>query len=304
MPKPAHPRRTKMPTVSLIGCGNWGTALALALRSAKVPLHEIILSDTALSKRATAKRTRHLAATTGARLTTLSNAAFDADILWIVTPDAAISSVAKKLAAILSRKHSTQPIVFHSSGALPSAILAPLTNIAAVHPLMTFPTASTTFQLQPGVPFAIEGDPRAVRAARTLILALGGEPFVLPAKNKPLYHAFGAFSSPLLVAALTAAVETAVAAGASPQQARRRMRPIVERTVANFFADGPAKSFSGPIARGDSTTVARHLQALHAHPPLLALYRELTAYALHALPAKNRKQIEARYRTPLKKSRK
>lgn len=233
-------------------------------------------------------------------LTTMAGAALAADVLWICTPDAAIASVADQLVSTLAHTSRRKPpIVFHSSGALASTELAALqtigASVASVHPLMTFPKRSLSRAKQPHqlvhVPFAIEGDPRACHAARKLVRAIGGEAFTLSPKNKPLYHAFGAFASPLLVALLTAAMETGVAAGFTQEQARRRMRPIVERTVLNFFANGPDKSFSGPIARGDAATVARHLEDLRSHPRLLSTYRELVRFALDSLPAQNKKQI-------------
>ncbi len=277
-----------LPSVTLIGRGNWGTALALALDDAGIPLCEVIVRK---------KRGSNLPI----QRTTLAAATLAADVLWICTPDTAIAEVASQLAEALAPvARRKKPIVFHSSGALASSELAPLrkvgASLASVHPLMTFPRRSqpqSTAHRYPlaCVPFAIEGDPRACRAARTLVHAMRGEAFALPAASKPLYHAFGAFASPMLVALLTAAMETAVAAGYTPAQARRRMRPIVERTISNFFTDGPNRSFSGPIARGDAATIARHLDALRPHPRLLSTYRELARFALDSLPAQNRKKI-------------
>ena len=297
----------KSPSVTLIGTGNWGTALALALHDAEIPLREIVTRRKSHSHHS-------LARAAGGHMTTLPDAKLDADVLWICTPDAVISKIAADLGARLSAKAAAArlrspktnarripPIVFHSSGALGSSELAVLrtveASVASVHPLMTFPQPSIPQKNRPerqlaSVPFAIEGDPRACRAARKLVQALGGEAFALSARNKTLYHAFGAFISPLLVAVLTAATETAAAAGYTPVQARRRMQLIIERTLANFFAAGPQKSFSGPIARGDVATIARHLDALRPHPRLEALYRELSRYALHSLPSRNRRQIQ------------
>lgn len=292
--------------MSVIGAGNWGTALALALHRAGVAIPEIIV-------RRKLRSSTELATAVGARSTTMDRAELDADVLWICTPDAVISSVAADLAARLTAKAAKRtynsetavprraPIVFHSSGALTSEELAALravkASVASVHPLMTFPRnrrrrKALASQELKGVPFALEGEARACSAARKLIGALGGEAFMLPAKDKALYHAFGAFTSPLLVAVLTAAVEAAVAAGWSAQQSRRRMRSIVERTVANFFADGPGNSFSGPIARGDAATVARHLEVLRAHPHLASIYRELSLFAVDSLPTRNAGKIE------------
>ncbi len=282
-----------LPSVTLIGCGNWGTALAMALQDAGIPLREIVVQK----KRAADAR---LATSLGVRLSRWSEAALDADVFWTATPDASIAGVAADLAAALVKEGRRKPIVFHSSGALGSAELSALravgASVASVHPLMTFPRRASMQARRKhplaGVPFAIEGEPRATRAAMKLVRAMNGEPFTLAAEKKPLHHAFGAFASPMLVAQLTAAIETGVAAGYTPRQARSRMRPIVERTLANFFNDGPEKSFSGPIARGDTATVARHLEALRSHPQLRAVYVELARFALDSLPARRKKQIE------------
>lgn len=42
------------------------------------------------------------------------------------------------------------------------------------------------------------------------------------------------------------------------------MRPLIEGTLANIARIGPAKALTGPIARGDATTISQHLDALNA----------------------------------------
>ena len=310
-----------LPSVTLIGMGNWGLALALALWDAGVPVREFVVRKKRFSD-------QKLASAMGANLTTLANAKLDADILWICTPDRVIASVASNVAAHLqklrrrptsalpsgSRSKPKKQVIFHSSGALASTELVALqalgASVASVHPLMTFPRRiiSRKNKIRHNgaplvhVPFAIEGDARAGMVARRLVRAMQGEAFSLRVEDKPLYHAFGAFTSPLLIALLTAATETAMAAGYTAQSARRRMRPIVERTIENFFVDGPYKSFSGPIARGDAATVAHHLEALRAYPRLAAAYRELSSFAVGSLPANDKTKIRRFLARPINKS--
>lgn len=293
--------RRRFPSVTVIGAGNWGSALALALHNAKIPVTEIVV-------RRKSSASLQLAATIDARSVTLNRAQLNAEIYWICTPDSAIGKVAAALSARLQvtrgleKKNSGNgPIVFHSSGALAANELDALRPVhaalASVHPLMTFPTRARPKQAAAsrplaGVPFAIEGDANAIRTAKRLVRAMGGRPFTIRPESKVLYHAFGAFTSPLLAALLAAAGETAAAAGWPPRQARARMRPIVERTIRNFFDDGPSKSFSGPIARGDVATVVRHLEALQAHPRVAAVYRELSRFAVHSFPSAHAAQMQ------------
>jgi predicted short-subunit dehydrogenase-like oxidoreductase (DUF2520 family) len=100
-----------------------------------------------------------------------------------------------------------------------------------------------------GVPFAIEGDPKAARAAQTIVLELGGLPFTIRKEYKEAYHAWGMFASPLLDALLAVSERVAVAAGVRRKAARERMLPILRQTLANYARLGAAASFSGSISK-------------------------------------------------------
>jgi predicted short-subunit dehydrogenase-like oxidoreductase (DUF2520 family) len=178
-------------------------------------------------------------------------------------------------------------IVVHSSGALSAGVLQAAAragaSVGSVHPLMSFPTR-TPVALK-GVSFAVEADAASSRVLNQLVRRIGGHPFAIKTPSKALYHAVGVLSSPLLVSHLAAAHEAAARAGFSPSQARRLIEPIARATLDNFFSNGPAKSFSGPIARGDVETIRLHLQALKPHPILASVYRSLALYALDTLPS-------------------
>ena len=165
----------------------------------------------------------------------------------------------------LIRKSWARPkVVLHASGALTSQALAPLAALGiqtgSAHPMMTF-VAGEPPSLE-GAWFAVEGSPAAVRAAREMAKKLGANSFSIDPGSKFLYHAFGAMLSPMLATELEAAERVALRAGIEARQVRRIMEPIVLRTVRNVLRNGAGKSFSGPLARGDVSTVAAHLEAL------------------------------------------
>jgi predicted short-subunit dehydrogenase-like oxidoreductase (DUF2520 family) len=147
-----------------------------------------------------------------------------------------------------------------------------------------------------GVPFGVEAEPAGRRILNAIVRRVGGRPFAVAAGGKPLYHAVGVLSSPLLISHLVAAHEAAILAGFTPQQARRLIEPIVRATLDNFFLRGPGKSFSGPIARGDVQTIDLHLQALKPHPMLAGVYRSLALYALKTLPAAGKEKLRSSLR--------
>jgi predicted short-subunit dehydrogenase-like oxidoreductase (DUF2520 family) len=286
---------TKKPGVAIVGAGSLATFLALALDNAGFTIAEIVARDSPGSL----QRARKLAAKVGAQAVTADSATLQAALLWLCVPDREIrgsaAALANRLAARSPVKKKGQPrnearFALHSSGALSSRELDPLRKggvaVASVHPLMTF-VAGAHPSLE-GVAFAIEGDKAAVEVARRIVRQLGGESFRLPVARKAAYHAWATMTSPLLLAFLVTLEEAARAAGLTRHDARRKSLPILRQTLANYARLGPARSFSGPLVRGDAATVAKHLSALKKHSAAREVYLALARAALRSLPVKNR----------------
>jgi predicted short-subunit dehydrogenase-like oxidoreductase (DUF2520 family) len=282
--------------VAIIGAGRLATFLATALKDAGFTITEIVTRDLPRSRR----RARALAAQVEARAVTVPSAALNADVLWFCVPDGEIRNVSSSLAEhALARvpAHQIQVKVgfaFHSSGALLSRELEPWRRlgaaVASVHPLMTFVAGAHPSLV--AVPFAMEGDRAAVRVARRIVRELGGESFSLPASRKAAYHAWATMTSPLLLAFLVTLEEAASAAGLTRQEARRKSLPIIRQTLANYEHLGAARSFSGPLVRGDVETVAKHLAVLKKHPGARKVYVALAQAALRKLPVKNQDELK------------
>jgi len=279
-------RRAAKPAITLIGAGNLAYALGPALRAAGYAIDAVAARETASSRR----RAAMLAKSVRAAAVPLAQATPDADIIWICHTDDALAETARLLARKPGWKNK---IVFHSSGALSSDVLAPLkrkgASTASVHPMMTFIPGATPRMEE--VPFAVEGDSRAAAAARRIVRDLGAEAFPIRKAAKTLYHALGSFSSPLLVAALATAERVGRASGLSASQTRRVMGPIVRQTLKNYQERGAATAYGGPMKRGDINTVLRHLKELQRVPGAGEVYRALVKSALIDLPAMKRKEM-------------
>lgn len=271
----------------MIGAGNLGDAFATSLHEAGFVIEQIVSRAAGVSLR----RAKSLAAEVDASATFLghdrSNIKIAADVVWFCVPDGAIAGVAKSLATAIDW---TGKAALHSSGALTSDELGALRRrgaaVGSAHPLMTFVRGSRP--VFAGVPFAIEGDRKAVQAARAIVKDLGAESYSIRAKDKAAYHAWGTFASPLFTALLAASEQVAISAGVKRSAARRRMLPILKQTLANYEALGAAKAFSGPIVRGDVDTVKQHLTVLCDIPAAQQVYVALARAALAYLPAKNK----------------
>ena len=127
----------------------------------------------------------------------------------------------------------------------------------SVHPLQTFtrragPSSSTVR----GRAVTAETD-EARETGFALARTLGLRPFALADEARPLYHAGAAIASNYLVTLHRAASRLFRDAGAPPEG----LVPLMRRTIENGF------ELTGPISRGDWTTVDAHLDAIRAREP-------------------------------------
>jgi predicted short-subunit dehydrogenase-like oxidoreductase (DUF2520 family) len=270
-------------SVTIVGPGSLGGALAVALHSAGYKVSEVVY-------RRDQRRAQAVGRRSCAKAVRVDQARLGGDVIWLCVGDGEIAGTAKALA---DRTAWEGKVVFHSSGALASGELKPLkgrgAKVASVHPMMSFVRgAGATFE---GVPFALEGDGSAKRVAAGIAKALGGTSFELKGKDKALYHALGAFSSPLLIAHLAAAEKIGKKLGLKPEQTRRAIAPILRKTLRNYLDYGPAAALSGPMTRGDVQTIQRNLEALKRVPGTDEIYRALAKMAVKELPVKQRAAV-------------
>jgi predicted short-subunit dehydrogenase-like oxidoreductase (DUF2520 family) len=292
--------------IALVGSGNVASALAVSLRRAGYAIEAVV----ARSNTASLGKARRLAKKVGSRairLADLGKSRFlRAEVIWICVPDSEIVHAARALGDKIAWKGR---IALHSSGALTSDELTPLRErgaaVASAHPLMTFVRAASFADSNAwlsGVPFAIEGDARAVRAARTMVADMSGEAYAIRKEHKAAYHSWGMFASPLLDALLATTERVAGLAGVGPKDARRRMIPILRQTLANYAALGAPGAFSGPIVRGDVETVRKHLKVLREIPIAFDTYVALAGAAMEYLPAKEKDEIRKLLNLPRRPS--
>jgi predicted short-subunit dehydrogenase-like oxidoreductase (DUF2520 family) len=287
--------------VAIVGLGNVGTALACAFKAAGVPVVEMVV------RRSPTAAQRALARSVGAKLVEWRDwRQTTAEAVWLCVADAAIAGAAEVLASRWKENSEQPKLVLHGSGSQSSEELAPLRKlgvmVASAHPFKSFPQPVKGCRGDGGAPlagtwFGVEGEAAAVRAAGTLVHALGGRMFVLRAKDKGLYHAFASLASPLMVSLLAAAEATGRRAGVPAATARELVLDLAGGTFANWTQKGTRKSFSGPISRGDAETIGRHLASLSAVPEVEVIYRALAGYAVGHLPVKQRERMEATLRS-------
>lgn len=248
-----------------------GTALGKALRRADYPI-EVVVTKTPASARRAAKLIDGGAAALAERQLNAEGwrHLVESDLLLISTPDDVLEPVAKRLAGTISRARTGRPlaerVALHTSGAVSSKVLAPLRalgfSVGSLHPLVSVADKATAQDSFRGVHFCVEGDRAATRLARSLVKDLGGHSFMISSETKPLYHAAATVSSGHVTALFDVAIEMLEECGLTKRRARQILAPLLASTAANLGAKSPAEALTGPFARGDVTTVKKHLAAI------------------------------------------
>ena len=218
-------------------------------------------------------------------------------VVLITTPDGAIESVAKNLAQ-LGGSEWTGKVVLHTSGSLDSSVLQPLADLGAatgsMHPMQTF--SNQNLPDLANCIFGIDGSPAALQVARKMIHQMGGVAVRLSGANKAAYHAAGSFACVYVLALMETATRLLMTQGFKRRQAMRALLPLVRQTLDNFESVGPLAAWTGPLSRGDFSTIERHVKALaDFEPEYLEAYKtlsRLTAEVLAAQPAAMVKQLD------------
>lgn len=241
--------------LGIIGAGRVGTSFVLAMPSAV----EGILCST---KEHTTQRAQSLkvkAYTDGAALFR------NCDVLLLTVRDDVIGSVAASLADSLTGADRRETCILHCSGAMDLSSLEPLSalgySVGSLHPLQSF--AAPSGDLLRHIYMAVDGDDRAKETALFLVKALDSKPLFVPQEERVLYHAAACFCSNYVVTAVALGQRLMRRWTETDGEAAQSLMPLLKGTVGNLErTDRWQKALTGPVSRGDTGTVAKHLDAM------------------------------------------
>lgn len=259
-------------TLNIIGCGRVGKVLGRLFATKGVfALQDVLNRSRPSAEAAVAFLGAGRAVADYGRLR-------PADVFMLAVPDDQILASCEQLA-----RHGLlagAPVVFHCSGARPAADMAPVLGpgvpVASVHPVRSFADPHAVVAGFDGTFCSIEGDPAALAVLDAALPATGARVIRVDGRAKTLYHAAAVFACNYVVTLMDIALQAYRAAGVPEATARELLEPLVRENVDNVFRLGPARALTGPIARGDLTTVGRQQAAVDAwHPGYGEVYRAL-----------------------------
>jgi predicted short-subunit dehydrogenase-like oxidoreductase (DUF2520 family) len=194
------------------------------------------------------------------------------NLVMIAVPDDRIVHVASELSKL---KLPFEKINFlHFSGSLDSSLLRPLkekgANIASFHVMQTFSDYE---------PVNIEGSVCAVESVNEnlrkilfdIAIDLKLKPFEISSSDKLLYHIIGVIGVNFLSANFYNAAKLSESIS-SDIDLGSLLRPIVVQKINNILKNGAVKALSGPVERGDTDIIEKHIEELKDHRTVLLNY--------------------------------
>lgn len=177
-----------------------------------------------------------------------ATAATGTDVLVIAVPDDVVAEVAQSI-------EPGEAVVLHVAGSLGLDVLAPHPRVGSVHPLVALPDAELGAMRLRGAWFATSGDEAATTA---LVDAVGGRTVPVADADRVAYHAAAAIAANHVVALMGQVDRIARSIGV-PLDA---YLDLARGAIDNVGAVGAHEALTGPVARDDWATVARHLDAI------------------------------------------
>lgn len=178
-----------------------------------------------------------------------ADAASGVDVLIISVPDRRIAEVARKVRPVETTA------VLHLSGSQGLEVLAPHSRRGSMHPLIPLPNPEVgAARLAAGVTFAVAGDP----VAGELAASIGGRIVTVRDENRAAYHAAACIAANHVVALMGQVERVAGEIGLDLDV----FLGLARAALADVEALGPKAALTGPAARGDLATLARHRAAL------------------------------------------
>ena len=185
------------------------------------------------------------------------------DLLLLTVPDKHIADVWDSLSGKLAYRN--KPLyVGHCSGSQNSGIFCPKTgcHFGSIHPVLAVHDKESSYKNFAGAFFTIEGDEAFSALADELLTSLGNPFDFIEADQKTRYHAASVMVSNLVCALTYEGMETFKACGLDEEFSESAWRSLFLGNAQNTATAGPVQALTGPIERGDTATVARHLEAL------------------------------------------
>ncbi|AYE35844.1 hypothetical protein CP523_07820 [Clostridium septicum] len=210
----------------------------------------------------------------------------ESDAIFITTPDREIQKVWNEI-----KKLSIQnKLICHCSGSLSSSIFSNINQYGAygysIHPMLAISDKYNSYKNLKEAFITIEGHEKYRNKFKRLIESLGNKATIISNENKALYHAASVIVSNLVLGLINNSVSYLEQCGFKEEEAINALYPLIIFNVKNIREKGIKNSLTGPIERGDLSTIKSHCKSLSSEDEIM--YKILSKNILEIAKVKNK----------------
>ena len=217
--------------------------------------------------------------------TNLEDLIKNSDAIFITTPDNQIADVWNEIKRLPIR----EKLICHCSGSISSEVFSNINNHGAygysIHPMFAISDKYNSYKDLSQAFITIEGHEKHLENLKRLFLHLGNDVAIISKENKVLYHAASVTVSNLVLGLINNGVNYLEECGFTKEMAIKALYPLIENNLRNIKERGAVSSLTGPIERGDLSTVINHLNVIREEDK--ELYRLLSKNILKIAKVKN-----------------
>ena len=188
----------------------------------------------------------------------------NSDAICITTPDKEILNVWDNLKQ-LSIKNK---LICHCSGALSSEIFSDISKFGAysysIHPMFALSDKYNSYKKFNEAFITIEGDEKYINKLEEMFKTLGNSYKVINKENKSLYHLASVMSSNLVLGLINCGLNYLKLSDFDDNEAMEALYPLIKNNIENIRVNGCKASLTGPLERGDLSTIKSHIDAMPA----------------------------------------
>ena len=196
------------------------------------------------------------------------------EIVFFTIPDDELAPTITGLAKLGVFKQGQ--ILIHTSGRHTLEVFENMPNIIgmSIHPIMTFTGTSLDLPKLKNTYYAVNASKLMLPIAQALVMELEGSPITVSDENRSLYHAGLSHGANHLSLIVNQSMEMLEKAGVENPESI--VKPLFEAALERSLMQ-KYKSISGPVPRGDTQTIQKHLETIsQILPEIEELYKLLT----------------------------
>lgn len=218
----------------------------------------------------------------------------ESDIIFITTPDGEIEGVWNAIKEL----SINNKLICHCSGLLSSETFSDISKFGAypysIHPMFAISDKYESYKNFKEAFITIEGHEKYINLFTELFKSLGNSVKVIDKENKSLYHLASVISSNMVLGLINSGIDYLKHCGFSEELAIDALYPLISNNIENIKAAGTTESLTGPLERGDLSTMKTHMISLNEEDKKLymVLNNNLLKVAKKKNPNRDYRKIE------------